>query len=424
MTEPSPRATADRTTGPAPRAVGGFLAGAAVVLLAVNLRFVFGSASAVQADVRSAYDLGPASVGLLTTGPVVCLGAFAPVAARAVRRWTVPTALAAALLLVTAGTLLRGVPVWSVLLLATLVAGIGIAVGNVLGPVFLRLFFAHRIGLMTGLFTALINVSTGIASGATVPLATGVLHSWRAALVAWAAPAALAAVALGAVAVGHRRFQHARTGPVPDGPRWQPEVLRSPTAWAVTGFMGLQSLLAYSLVAWLPSLYRDRGLSPAHAGLVLTALSVASILTALTVPVLAVRLRRQRGLAVAVVALSVVGLLGALTGGTATAVLWAVVLGFGQGGELALALMLINLRASDSSASTSLSTMAQTVGYLIAAAGPVVTGVVHGLSGAWTAPLLTLIALMVPLAACGWFAGGNSAVRTAARTPVRTAPGE
>lgn len=416
MTEPSSRARAapaDRTTRPAPRAVGGLLAGAAVVLLAVNLRFVFGSASAVQAEVRSAYDLGSASVGLLTTGPVVCFGLFAPLAARAIRRWTVPTALTAALLLVTAGTLVRGVPAWSVLLLGTLLAGIGIAIGNVLGPVFLRLFFARRIGLMTGLFTALINVSTGIASGATVPLDTGLLHSWRAALVAWAAPAALGAAVLGAVAVGHRRFQGARTEPGPPAPRWQPEVLRSPTAWAVTGFMGLQSLLAYSLIGWLPSLYRDRGLSPAQAGLVLTALSAASILTAVTVPMLAVRLRRQRGLAVAVVALSVIGLLGALAGGTTTAVLWATVLGLGQGGELALALMLINLRASDPSASTSLSTMAQTAGYLIAAAGPVITGVVHGLAGAWTAPLLTLTALMVPLAACGWFAGGNTAVRTA-----------
>lgn len=419
MTEPSSRArpdpadpTAADPTAAAPRAVGGALAGAAVVLLAVNLRFVFGSASAVQADVRDAYGLGPASVGLLTTGPVVCLGVFAPLAARAIRRWTVPTALAAALLLVTGGTLLRGVPSWHVLLLGTLVAGIGIAVGNVLGPVFIRLFFPRRMGPLTGLFTALINVSTGIASGVTVPLATGLLHSWRSALVAWAVPAALAVLVLGAVAVRHRRFQHARAEPAPAPPRWHPEVLRSPTAWAVTGFMGLQSLLAYSLVAWLPSLYRDRGLSAAHAGLVLTALSAASILTALTVPVLATRLRRQRGLAVAVVALSVIGLLGALAGGTATAALWAVVLGLGQGGELAMAMMLINLRAHDASSSTSLSTMAQTTGYVIAAAGPVVTGLVHGASGAWTAPLLTLTALMLPLAACGWIAGRDVQVRT------------
>lgn len=254
------------------------------------------------------------------------------------------------------------------LVLGTLLAGIGIAVANVLGPVLVRLLFPHRIGVMTGLLTALVSASAGIASGATVSLDTAVLHSWRLTLLAWAAPAALAVVAMGVVAARQHRFDRIVAAVPARAPQWQPSVLRLPVTWAITGFMGLQSLLAFALIGWLPTIYRDRGLAAEQAGLVLTVLCIASILTALAVPVIATRLRRQSGLAVAVVCLSVFGLLGVLTGGTSGAAVWAALLGLGQGGPFAI-------------------------------------GVLHSASRGWTAPLLTLLILLLPLAVCGWVAG-------------------
>ena len=174
--------------------------------------------------------------------------------------------------------------------------------------------------------------------------------------------------------------------------------------------MGLQSLLAYSMIAWLPTIYRDRGLSAESAGLLLTALSVSSIATALTVPVLAARLRRQRALAIAVVALSVAGLIGVLSDGVELAVVWAILLGLGQGGQLSLALTMINLRAPNTVTATSLSTMAQSIGYLVAASGPVAAGALHSSTGSWSVPLLALLAVMIPLTLCGWMAGRDTPV--------------
>ncbi|MDI9893327.1 hypothetical protein QM797_01185 [Rhodococcus sp. IEGM 1381] len=389
----------------------------AIVLLGLNLRLVFGSASAMIVEIRGAYGLGAGSAALLTTGPVVCLGVFAVAATRAVRRWSVPAVLTGCLMLVLVGTALRGVAGWPVLVFGTLLAGVGIAVANVLGPILIRLLFPHRLGVMTGLFTALVSASAGIASGVTIPLDTSVFHSWRITLVAWAVPSVFAVAAMALVAWRyHRGADHeaavtappstARPStPRPSAPGWEGGVLRSPTAWAVTGFMGLQSLLAYSMIAWLPTIYRDRGQTAESAGLLLTVLSVSSIATALTVPVVAARFRRQRGLAVAVVALSVAGLIGVLGGGVGLAVVWAILLGLGQGGQLSLALTLINLRAPDTSTATSLSTMAQSIGYLVAALGPITAGAIHGATGSWTTPLVVLLAVMIPLTLCGWTAG-------------------
>ncbi|OZF40980.1 hypothetical protein CH294_02035 [Rhodococcus sp. 14-2483-1-1] len=391
--------------------VGTDAAVAAIVLLGLDLRLVFGSASAVLAEIRQSYALGSGSAALLTTGPVLCLGVFAVAATRTVRRWTVPVVLTGCLMLIFVGTALRGAPLWPALIIGTLLAGMGIAVANVLGPVLIRLLFPHRIGLMTGLFTALVSASAGIASGATIPIDSSVFHNWRTTLMVWAVPST---AALGAMALLAWRYRHVdRTTTSTDRsaePKWQTAVLRSSVAWAVTGFMGLQSLLAYSMIAWLPTIYRDRGLSAENAGLLLTALSVSSIATALTVPVLAARIRRQSVLAIAVVALSVVGLIGVLAGSIELAPMWAILLGLGQGGQLSLALTLINLRAPNTATATSLSTMAQSIGYLVAAAGPVVAGAIHSSTGSWTAPLLALLAVMVPLTLCGWMAGRDSPV--------------
>ena len=393
-------------------AVGPGIAVVAIVLLAFDLRLVFGSASAVLTEIRQAYDLGSGSAALLTTGPVLCLGVFAVAATRAVQRLSVPAVLVGCLLLVVVGTVLRGAPWWWVLVFGTLLAGMGIAVANVLGPVLIRLLFPHRIGLMTGLFTALVSASAGIASGATVPLDAAVFHSWHTTLAAWAIPSALAVVAMAVLAHRYRRVDRTTTMPAPSAPQWQATVLRSPVAWAVTGFMGLQSLLAYSMIAWLPTMYRDRGLAPESAGLLLTALSVSSIATALTVPILAARLRRQSVLAMAVVALSVAGLIGVLGGNVEWAIVWAILLGFGQGGQLSLALTVMNLRAPDTSTATSLSAMAQSIGYVVAAAGPVAAGAIHSSTGSWTAPVLALLAVTIALALCGWVAGRDAPVRT------------
>ncbi|MDZ7914806.1 MAG: MFS transporter [Rhodococcus sp. (in: high G+C Gram-positive bacteria)] len=413
MTKPpdSERVRSNPSPATALAAVGTGLAVLTVVLLGLNLRLVFGSASALLTEIREVYQLGAGSAALLTTGPVVCLGIFAVAAARTVRRASVPTVITGCLVLVLLGTALRGTPWWPVLVSGTLLAGIGIAVANVLGPILVRLLFPHRIGAMTGLFTAMVSASAGIASGATIPLDTALFHNWRTTLVAWAFPAVLAVVALSVVALRYNRFARYAAAAAPTLPRWRPEVLRSPVAWAVTGFMGMQSLLAYSMIGWLPTIYRDRGLAAEHAGLLLTALSISSIATALTVPVLATRLRRQSVLAVAVVALSVAGLTGVLVGGTGAAVFWAVLLGLGQGGQLSLALTLINLRSPTASTATSLSSMAQSIGYLVAALGPLVAGALRGATGSWTVPLAALLVVMIPLAMCGWWAGRDMPVR-------------
>ncbi len=397
---------------PALRAVGAFTCAAALIVMGICLRLIFGSSSAVLAEIRDGYGLSGAEVALLTTGPVLCLGLFSAATPRLARRYTAPLVATAALAMIAVGSALRILPSWPVLLGGTMLAGAGIAVGNVLGPVLVRMFFPHRIGLMTGLFTAMVCVSTGVGSALTVPSATALGGSWRGALALWAVPALIAAALLATVTVRYLRFR--RSVPEADGAAVSGTVavvLRSPIAWAVTGFMGLQSLQAYALIGWIPTIYRDRGLSAETGGAMLAIGGLLSVLTALTFPQWAAGRREQRIVAVAAVALQGIGVLGVLAFGNGVGAWIAnVFVGFGLGAMISLAVTMMNLRAATTAQAVSLSAMSQTVGYLLAAWGPMLMGVLHGVHDDWTLPLVVLLFLLVPLLLCGWFAGGDRTI--------------
>ncbi|GAA1080083.1 MFS transporter [Tsukamurella spumae] len=394
------------------RAVGALTCAFALIVMGVCLRLIFGSSSAVLSEIREAYGLNGAEVALLTTGPVLCLGLFSAATPRLARRYTAPLVATVAVAMIVVGSALRILPSWPVLLGGTMLAGAGIALGNVLGPVLVRIFFPHRIGLMTGLFTAMVCVSTGFASALTVPGATALGGNWRAALALWAIPALVAVVLLGVVTVRYLRFR--RSVPEIDGadaPGAVRTVLRSPVAWAVTGFMGLQSLQAYALIGWIPTIYRDRGASAETAGAMLAIGGILSVLTALTFPQWAARRREQRIVAVAAVALQGVGLLGVLAFGNGIGAWIAnVFVGFGLGAMISLAVTMMNLRAATTAEAVSLSAMSQTVGYLLAAWGPMLMGVLHGVRGNWNLPLISLLILLIPLLLCGLVAGGDRTV--------------
>jgi CP family cyanate transporter-like MFS transporter len=187
--------------------------------------------------------------------------------------------------------------------------------------------------------------------------------------------------------------------------------------------MGLQSLQFYALTAWAPTLFVDEGRSPTAAGLLLSLAGLCSLLTSAFTPVLAARSRTQHHLVVALLALWVVGYVGLLLAPGTLAPLWMALIGLGQGVGISLALTLITLRSPDAAHTAQLSGMAQGVGYVLAAAGPLALGAIHDATGSWTAPIITLLVLLVPLAVAGAGAARDRHVGdTVGHDPTRAAP--
>jgi CP family cyanate transporter-like MFS transporter len=382
-----------------------------MVLLAANMRPAAAAVGPLIGRIKSDTGLSATGAGALTTLPVLCFGALAPLTPVLARRLGERTTVALALLLLLIGTLVRLVPGLGFLFLGTAVAGAAIAVGNVLLPVLVRGNFPDRVGLLTGMYTTGLIGSAALAAGVTVPVADAFGGGWRPGLAIWAAPVAIA-LAVWAPQLARRQPAPVDSGTPATGAR---SLLRDPVAWSVTLFFALQSAGFYATLAWLPSVFHSHGLSTSYAGFLLSLSLIFGLIPALTVPSLAARAGHQRLFVLVFVALIAVGWLGVILAPTSVPYLWVVVLGIGQNALFPLAMTLIVLRGGPVASTSALSTMVQTVGYLMAAGGPLAIGAVHDISGSWTPALLVLLGLLVPQTVIGLEAARNRTVTPAAR---------
>jgi CP family cyanate transporter-like MFS transporter len=321
-------------------------------------------------------------VGLITTLPLLAFGAVSPFAARIGLRLGIERTLAIALALIATGLFVRSVSGVALVYLTTTLVGAGIAAGNVLLPGLVKEEFPERSGQMTSVYvTAMVGVA-GIAGAVSVPLSNTGL-GWRGALGFWAVPAVIAFV----VWLPQLREKH-----VPEGAREHvPLPWRSGLAWQVTIFMGLQSLIFFALVAWLPDLLRDAGVSASASGVMVGVMQLGGLVATIGVPVLAVRRPTQHRLVIVNVVICLAAIVGLLVAPRQLAPVWAVMVGLSTGAFLSLGLTFFVVRARNTAHTAALSGMAQSGGYTLAATAPAGIGALHDLSGGWTAPLWALI---------------------------------
>lgn len=389
--------TSDARTAAVPFASGGLRAAGAVFLVALCLRPAITAVGPLLPAIGADYRLGEAVLGMLGALPLLAFAVVSPLVHRLTGRTGPERAILAALVLLAAGCVVRSYAGPVGLWLGTAAIGSAIAVGNVLLPVLTRRDLPHNVSRATGLYSACMGAAASTASGIAVPVAS--ISDWRASLGVWAVLAALVALAW---------FPRARAAPAAgaddlDGEAVGPAPWRRPMAWLVTAFMGLQSTCFYVLVTWLPTIERRLGVDPAVAGLHLFLFQVAGLLAGLGVPFL-LRHTDQRAGALAAslpVVLAMCGLILA----PSLVLLWALLAGAGQGASLVVALSLISLRGGSPLETTRLSGMAQSLGYLLAATGPIAAGALAERTGGWTAPLALVGALGALQVVVGLFAG-------------------
>lgn len=375
--------------------------GGIIVLTALNLRTAVASVPPLLDEITRDVPLSAAAAGLLTTLPPLCMAAGAPLAPVLARRLGHEAGLLLVALTIAAGIAARIPGGAAALFAGTTLAGLGMAVGNVLVPAIIKRDFPERVGLMTGLFTTAIAASGAIVAALMVPIENALGTDWRIALGVWAAPALLVALAWAALAA--EGAVAARSAPAP--PRPDTGLLRNRVAVQVTLFMGFQSLSFFSLLSWLPELLRDAGISRASAGSLLSIMLITGVPTSLAVPVLAARRPDQRPAVAASVALLAVGLLGLLFARDVMPLVWVAAAGAAQGSLLGLTFLFFAVRTPDALAAGRLAAMAQTFGFFIAALGPLTLGALHDATGGWTVPLVFLVLMLAPMLAFGCGSG-------------------
>lgn len=385
----------------AERVAGGTLLAVAVVLAALNLRPAITSVGPVLDKARDAMGASTTWAGLLTTLPGLCFALAGLGAPWLSRRVGIGPAVGIALGALGIGLGVRVLDGPALMVGGTLMACAGIALANVLIPVVVKDSFPLRVGLMTGIYTAALQGGGALGSGLS-PLLDNALGGWRWSLAGWAV---LALFALGLWTVAFRR-RAARPSGVRQArqPPHRASLLRSPLAWTVTLFFGGQAFLAYVVLGWLPLVLMDAGVSRTTAAMLVGAVSLIAVPISLVVPAMAARRGSQSGWTVLLGVVGLVGVLGMMIVPKAAPAVWALFVGVGMS-VFSLVLTVIALRARTGEDTARLSGMAQGFGYLMAAVGPFLFGLLHDLTGGWTVPFIMVTVVYIAQIVAGALAG-------------------
>lgn len=408
------QSTPAQTTPGAPatlaRHVPAALVIAGILLVAGNLRAAITTVGPVLSDIEDDLGLSSSAASFLVSLPLLAFAVVSPFVPRVAVRLGLERTLAAALVILAVGLVVRSVPPTALLWVGTLLIGVAIAVLNVVLPSWVKRDFPTKIGQVTGAYSSVQSAFAAVSSGVAVPVAGLSGLGWRLPAGMWAG---LALVAVGVLLPMLRTG----SGEVPGTPAPAPTAAtdghaplwRSPLAWQVAAFMGLQSTNYYVLVTWLPTIEKDAGISGATAGVHLVLFSVFGIAGSLGCSALLARMRDQRFLGVGIAVVMLAANLGILVAPGASAV-WACIAGFSGGASIVFALSLFGMRARSHTTAASLSGMAQALGYILAAVGPVVVGALHDATDSWTLPMLVLVATSGCLVVAGTLAGRDRTV--------------
>ncbi len=376
-----------------------------IIFISFNLRAPITAVGSVIAMIKAEFMLSNAMAGFITTIPLLAFGIVSPFVSIISRKFGYGKTMAAGLIFILMGELLRSYTNVSGLFIGTTFIGIGIGFGNVLIPSIIKLKFPHKVGLMTSVYTTSMLVFAALGAGISSPLAKDLNLGWRNSLAFWFILTAITLLIW---------LPQIRTKDDPDINKVSEAALRSQAiwkssmAWWVTLFMATQSFLFYSLVAWLPSMITSKGMIDSFAATMALTLQLMSIPATLVMPILSDKFKDQRGLVFITCISYLLGLSLLLIGNSQIIILVSVVLiALGIGGSISLAIAFISLRTPNSQKASDLSGMSQSLGYLLAALGPILMGSIFDKYSNWSIPILILAALTILLTFFGWFAGKN-----------------
>ncbi|MBP2373358.1 MFS transporter [Paeniglutamicibacter psychrophenolicus] len=358
----------------------------AVVLIGLNLRAGITSAAPLFLDLQEFLGYGAFVAALLPSIPTLVFAAAGLSTAWLARRLGLSGTILFALCLLSAGLAFRALPTTWALLAGTVAAMCGLALCNVSMPSFIRENFAQKTSLMTGLYTITMSLGATAASALSVPLALAA-GSPTLGLATWsilAAAAALAFLPFMLMARADRPGAPATSGISPFS------LIRTKRGLVITGLFSAQAILAYAIMSWLPTILISRSMAAADAGVILGVLQVMSIPATMFSLWLVNKHGMLRGAFFLTSISAAAGLAGLVWLPLSLAWLCAVVLGIGFS-IFPLVLLVISFSGESSEETTAMSTLAQSLGYLVATSGPFGMGLLYSLTGSWTVPLVLLI---------------------------------
>lgn len=375
-----------------------------IIFVAANLRSPLTSVGPLVNIIKQNLGMSSAQAGLITTIPLLAFALVSPMAPKMASKFGLEWTIGIATFTLIIGIWVRSLSNLGWLFMGTVVIGCSIAICNVLIPSLIKREFDHVSGLITGIYSVSMNLCGAIASGLSVPLAKQLGLGWQNALKIWIILAIIACI------LWIPQLKRYDKPILTENTIAENNVWKSGLAWQVTLFMGLQSLIFYVLVAWLPEMLVDKGVGEVNAGFLLSIMQLILLPFTFIAPVIAERMNNQKRLARITGLFVCIGILGLLSGKMMFMLLSIIFLGIGGGLAFGLSMIFFSLRTSTAKKSAELSGMAQSIGYLLAACGPFAFGYIHDISHSWIDSLIIMLVAAIGLMLFGNLAGRDQKI--------------
>jgi len=359
-----------------------------IVLIGTVLRSPFTALPTILGDIAQGLGVEVSSLGILTSLPLLMFALFSAFASRLAQKIGLEHLFTYCLLLLTVGSVIRifNLPL---LYLGTLIIGASIAIFNVLLPSMIQANQPQKISLLTTLYVTAMGISTAIASYLSVPITQA--SSWKGLILVLSL---LCLVTLLVWLPNHRHNHHLESQ---KEKQVKENILKSKDVWAIIIFGGLQSLLFYTSMTWLPTMAVSAGISNSDAALLASIFSLISIPFSMTVPSLTTSLSDgHRRIMLAII--SIAGMMGIamLLYPANNFLYWLVVhllIGTACSALFPYLMVCFSLKTSSPEKTAQLSGLAQTGGYILAAFGPTLFGYSFDLFHSWIPAVLALLAI-------------------------------
>lgn len=370
-----------------------------VILVAANLRSPITSVSPVLGEIQQQLQLNNIQGSLLTSIPLIVFASCSLLISRLAVKTNINYGLLAGLLLLILGLYLR---VWgniSMLYGGSLLIGLGICIGNVTTPAYIKKVFPQKVGLVTGIFSVAMNLVAALASGLSISIGQWTGQGWKGSLGIWIIWAILSVliVVTDTFSSKKQKLENAKAVEVNKGFN----IFRSKQSWYISLFMGLQSLIYYCLIAMLPTILIAYGMNKSDAGWIISIIQLAMLPTMFIGPIIAAKIADQKWMMISTATLMFLGLGLLAAFQTQWIYLCALLIGISGGLSFSLSILFFSIKAKTAAGTMKVSGKAQSVGYLIAAAGPPVFSWLYNWNHSWTPSLYFLMGMTLIMGLVG-----------------------
>lgn len=376
-----------------------------IILIGFNLRPAITSVGPLLGIIRDEIGLANWSAGTITSLPLIAFAIMSLLVPKIGKRLGNMQAILIGLIVLLVGIGIRSTPLTATLFIGTAIVGIGISIMNVLLPAVIKEKYPNKVGEMTSIYSTSMVIFAAAGSGVSVPLAKNLGLGWEYSLLFWGL-LVLIGIVVWSIVIKQNKSSPDKEIQLKTNITQSGKVWKSSLAWQVSIFMGLQSLIFYVIISWLPEMLHDFGFSIVAAGWLVSYAQFVSLPATFLAPILAGKFSNQRGIVLGIGMLYLIGFTGLLIGGPLSLlVLWVTLIGIASGGSISLALAFLGMRSRNAQQASELSGMAQSIGYVLAASGPLLIGLLFDITNSWTIPIIVIIGINILMIIFGFGAG-------------------